>query len=172
MDAITKLSDVEKLEFNLSQIELFRNDHGKQTLTTLVNQHIIDKIHNSMRALNYSPKIIERTFLDRIEFLQNGEANIHIKSDFITESGFDISEAREKGTKRHKIELKGGTNSTGPPFALSFLINGQRIFSKGHFVNGIVASHIIENTIQQNTALVQSEFQRIENLWIEQSLEK
>jgi len=172
MDAITKISDTDKLEFNLSQVELFRNDHARQTLTTLVNQTMIDEMHSQMRNANYSSKIIEKTLLERIDFLPNGEAEIHIKSDFISESGFDVSEAREKGTKRHKIELKGGTSPVGPPFALSFFINGQRVFSKGHFVKGIKASHIIENIIQQNTRTIQSEFERIENMWATKTLQE
>ncbi len=172
MDALSSLSDIGKVEFNLSQIELFRFDHGRQTLTTLVNQHIIDSMHSSMKSANYSQKIIERTFLDRIEFLGNGDAQIHIKSDYSSESGFDVSEAREKGTKRHKIEPKGGTSPAGPPFALSFFINGKRVFSKGHYVSGIIASHIIENTIQSNESTVRSEFQRIEQQWINDTLAK
>ena len=166
MDAITKLSDLDKLEFNLTNLELFRNDHARDTLTTLVNQIIIDEIQSRMRGFGYSRKIIERTFLERMEFLPNGEAQIHIKSDYFSESGFGVSNAREKGTVRHKIEPKSKDGS------LSFFINGQRVYSKGHFVEGITASHIIENTIQQNTSKVQLEFQRIENQWVSQSLGK
>ena len=167
MDAITKLSDLDKLEFNLTQLELFRNDHGRDTLTTLVNGLMIDEIQYRMRGFGYSRKIIERTFLERIEFLPTGEAEIHIKSDYFSESGFSVSDAREKGTVRHKIEPKSKDGGV-----LSFFINGQRVYSKGHFVEGIAASHIIENTIQQNTSKVQLEFQRIESQWVSQSLEK
>lgn len=163
MDAITKPSDAEKLEFNLAQVELQGRDHALQTLSNLVNQLIIDEIHARMRSANYSQKIIERTFLERIEFVPNGEAEIHIKSDYHSESGFDVSEAREKGTAGHRVEPVNVE-------ALSFLINGHRVFSKGHFVSGIIGSHIMENVIQQNSSLVQSEFQRIENEWINQTL--
>ena len=167
MDAITKLSDLDKLEFNISQIELFRNDHARQTLSTIVNQKIIDVIHSRMRGFNYSPKIIDRTFLERIDITSaGGDAEIHIKSDYTSESGFEVASAREKGTARHKIEPKDPTG------VLSFLINGQRVYSKGHFVEGIVGSHIIESTIQQNTEDVQAEFQRVETQWVIQTLAK
>jgi len=58
----------------------------------------------------------------------------------------------EKGTKEHFIEPKGSgaqftkiEKSLAGANVLSWIENGKRFFSKGHFVKGITATHIMEN---------------------------
>jgi len=163
-DAINTLSAIEQIEFNLTQIEAFRNEHARQTLNRLVKVHVLDAMYQKMRSQKYSEKIIASTRLDRIEILPSGEAEIYIISDYKSESGFDVSEAREEGTKDHHV-------APDTKLALSFFINGERVFSKGHDVTGIKASHIVSDTILLNTDIVQSEFDIAESQWIKETLQ-
>lgn len=61
--------------------------------------------------------------------------------------------AREHGTKRHWIAPR-------VKLALSWITQGVRLFSKGHYVSGIKSLHIIEDTVNAKKKELQLEFTR------------
>ena len=48
----------------MAQIQLQYEPFTIFSLTTIINEEIVDEIHNKMRANNVSSKVINETFLD------------------------------------------------------------------------------------------------------------
>ena len=166
-----------RLKFQLESTSLQINDFAVRTLTELGNKMIIDVMHDQMRAANYSKKIIDRTFLAGVE-IRNDRATLHIISDYTAENGFNVADAREKGTKKHmiqpKIQAKSATAgvSSGGPTVLSFILNGKRVFSKGHMVPGIKATHIVRDVIQLEEGNLEMEYRKKETIFLESQIKK
>lgn len=114
----------------------------------LVKGIILPIIKDRQRDFGYSPKIIRTTIVGDVHVDTDGFIEITIESDLMTATGYNIGTGREKGTIRHFI---------APRFkkALSFIWQGIRRFSKGHWVKGITASNIIEKTIEEYTPELQ-----------------
>lgn len=122
------------------------------------NKIVIDEIQARMAKENFSPKIIQNTFLSDVELFQ-GRIKIKIKSEYTTESGFDVALAREKGTKDHKI-----VPTTKQ--ALSWIVAGARFFSKGHMVSGLKSLKIIERTIKDKKPELKLAIDKEFNEWL------
>lgn len=145
-----------QLVFRMTQFEMqyprWVQEHGKK----LVEQIILPVIKKRMVEFNYSQKIINATTVKDVLVDTDGFMDINIESEYKTETGFDVAEAREKGTKDHWVApvIKK---------ALSFLLQGAtglisafRVFSKGHWVKGIRKSNVIEKTIEELTPQLQA----------------
>ena len=135
----------------------------------LFNEEFLDIVHQKMQNYGFSKKIIDRTYIDTIDFVSRKKIRVHLVSDYISESGFDVSKAREEGTKDHFIGLKvktprpgghtveqtdqtrdiPGSKQRNHPRALSWISMGNRFFSGGHWVTGIPNLYIIDNTIKE-----------------------
>lgn len=127
-------------------------DHGKK----LAEEIILTEIKKRMADFNYSPKIIKATTIEEVTFNTDGFMDIAVDSDYKADTGFDVAEAREKGTKDHFV---------APVIAkaLSFILQGAtgiigsfRVFSKGHWVKGITKTNVIEKTIKELTPRLQA----------------
>lgn len=116
--------------------------------TTLANQLILDEITNRMRQEKFSSKIIDRTYVKSVQFIDDYTLRINIVSDFVSESGFDVALAREFGTDNNKESHRHWV-SPKVKKALSWISQGKRMFSPGHYVKGIKSLHIINNTIEE-----------------------
>ena len=115
----------------------------------LLDEIILSEIHQKMRNLDFSKKIIDATQLDNIEISMNtGQITFDVISDYKSEDGFDVSKGREEGTKDHKLPKVEGR-------IYSWISKGKRFFSKGHWVRGIVANRIIRNTVRDKLPVVQ-----------------
>jgi hypothetical protein len=128
----------------------------------LVKQIILPIIKKRMADFGYSRKIINTTVVGSVRLDTDGFMEISIESDYMTATGYNVGTGREKGTRRHFI---------APKFkkALSWIQNGFRRFSKGHWVKGITASNIIEKTIEQYQPSIQ---QMLDELTDESIMEK
>jgi len=112
------------------------------------NKLIVDEITSKMERERFSPKIIQNTYLKEVSI--TGEyIRARIVSEYSSESGFDVAVAREKGTKDHKI-------APTTKKALSWIMAGVRMFSKGHWVSGLKSLYIVRNTIRDRKSLVES----------------
>jgi len=114
---------------------------------------ILNDIHRDMRANQFSEKIIDATFVGPIEQSRNG-ARIHFISDYVSESGFDVSNAREEGTK------SGITRrANNPKGALKIpQTAGGFVFRKSSTPKGIERLLIIENNISKSKQLFQDSY--------------
>ena len=140
--------DEMKTVFNLTRFEMEYPRFRLDTVTLLLNDVMLTEIHARMRSFYYSPKIIESTRIQNITVDNNGNIDYEIISDYTSEKSFDVSKAREEGTKRHFIK---------PVFklALSWLAGYVRLFSKGHWVRGITKSNVIKKTRKQYEPKIQ-----------------
>ena len=97
------------------------------TATELLNGVMLPEVHAAMRALHFDQKIIDSTRIQNIRVSADGDIDYQIISDYTSDDGFDVSKAREEGTKRHFIKPV-------VKLALSWLAGYVRLFSKGHWV--------------------------------------
>ena len=169
----------------LADLRLQLPDFQRRTLARIANELVLDVIQDKMRKNNVSDKIVHNTVIDDVH-VRRKTARITIKSEYFSESGFDVAYAREKGTRRHFVEPKvsghradgHGTELTNQttavnyefqrnhPRALHWIEQGQSRFSKGHWVKGMPKLHTIRRTIRENKKQVQEQYQKELREWI------
>jgi len=138
----------------LGELKAFRNKirslRGSISRTTQINieraadEAVLTDIHRTMEMKNFSKKIIQATNVRDIQLTQ-GSLKVHFISDYVSDTGFDVSKAREEGTSDHMIR----------PVNKKYLSwidpkSGKRKFSLGHIVSGIERLLIIERIINRN----------------------
>ena len=75
-----------------------------QALERAADDAILTDIHRDMESNEFSKKIIDKTFVGPIELFANGKkARVHFISEYVSDDGFDVSEAREEGTRDHDV---------------------------------------------------------------------
>ena len=125
---------------------------------------ILKPLHSRMRDFGYSPKIIAGTTIENIEVSGNGTLSFDVVSEYDSESGFDVATAREKGTARHFVKPVNAK-------ALSFIVGGFiRGFSKGHFVNGITATNVLQKTVKEKIPEAQARLNEATDDFIKRSM--
>jgi len=112
------------------------------------SEEILDEIKTKMSQNDFSDKIIDATFVGRID--RAGQLfRTHFISDYVSDTGFDVSNAREEGTTQTRpITPKnpdGALKITGP--------YNQVFFRKSSRPSGIERLLIIENTIKENQSI-------------------
>lgn len=150
--------DVRHLEAGLAQIQLQYVPFVVSTLTTLINELIIDPIQDKMRRAGVSSKVIDRTYLDVKAEKQGDTITFHIKSDYVSESGFPVAKMIENGRKAYFVK------PVRKKF-LSWIKNGTRYFSKGHRIPEKKAGMYIFDTIQSGQPKVQKELNNRTRIW-------
>lgn len=124
------------------------------TLPTLQNyaaeraadQTVLKKIHSDMKSADFNKKIIEHTYIGPIKILFGGKRIIiPIISDYVSDSGFDVSKGREEGTKDHDVY----------PVKKLFLryidpITRKYVFRKKTHPSGIKRLLIIKNNVEKD----------------------
>ena len=133
--------------FNFQRFKMQYPEWMRIMATKLLNEVIIDEIHRRQEALGFSKKIIQRTYLGPVN-IDETVLSYTIISDYTSDDGFDVAAARELGTRRHWIAPVKAK-------ALSWIQNGVRRFSLGHFVSGINRSNVIKNTREEFESVVQ-----------------
>lgn len=134
--------------FNLTQFEIQYPQFRYETTKNLLQDVMLAEIHARMKSLGYSQKIIDSTRIQIDSVDTNGDIDYTITSDYESDTSFDVSKAREEGTKDHFIKpnLKS---------ALSWLGGYIRLFSKGHWVKGITRSNVIRKTRKEYEPIIQ-----------------
>lgn len=159
------IEDIKKFRQKITSLNIQLLEFQAVTLKRLANEIILSKIHQKMKSANFSEKIINETFLDDIEFISNKKVRLHFKSEYLSddENKFDVSLAREEGTVRHFIK----------PVKKTVLYGGPKwpFFSKGHWVSGIPAYHIIRDSVLAFAPYLQEAFTIEQNNWYAKNLE-
>lgn len=145
---IDSQEDVKNLLFNVIRFDMQFDKFIEEISRTIIDEEILIPIKSEMKKFNYSEKIIEKTIIDNLIISEDGFVQFDVISNYETESGFDVSTAREKGTKTHFIKPK-------VKLALSWLSGNIKLFSKGHWVRGITKSNIIQKTIELRFPIAQ-----------------
>ncbi len=115
---------------------------------------LIPLIKGRMEFKKYDQKIIDATRIENLNIdLQGGSISYDVVCDYVSVSIFDLSTVREEtGTKRHFIKPVKKR-------ALHFIVRGVEFFSKGHWVKGIVASHIIADSMKEMEPFIEKRLQ-------------
>ena len=143
------------LLFRLTQFEM-QLPSVLQNLGEELANEALKEVKKNMRTAGYADSIIDGTTVTNVEVTPDGFLEFEITSERTSDEGFDIATAHEKGTRDHRIDLRGGPDPVSPPFALSWIQDGQRFFSKGHVVKGIKASNIISDTLLKISGRLQA----------------
>lgn len=143
---------------NLHKSRQFQLTYPKQILGKAekhLNEILIPAIKAKMKEKEYSQKIIDSTRIGSVDIdMDIGNIIYDVICDYVTVTNFDISEAREStGTVRHFIKpIKKK--------ALRFIVGGFVVgWSKGHWVKGIIASFIIEDTMKEMQPIIEQRLQ-------------
>lgn len=117
----------------------------KFALEKAADEAVLTDIHRDMETNNFSPKIIDRTFVGPIETIGKS-VKVHFISDFVADDGFDVSKAREEGTRDHDVFPKK------PGGWLTWIDQntGKRVFRRKSHPSGIQRLLIIEKNIAKN----------------------
>jgi len=139
----------------LAELKAFRNKvrslRGSISRTSIINieraadEAVLTDIRRSMEMKNFSKKIIDATNVGDIQLTQNS-LKVHFISDYVSDDGFDVSNAREEGTTHPNptFPIKGEWLSWIDPKS------GKRIFRRKSHPKGMDRLLIIERTINRN----------------------
>jgi len=130
-----------------------------------LNEMLLPLIKGRMNLKNYSQKIIDATRISNLNIdLDIGNISYDVVSDYVTVSNFDISAVREEtGTVRHFIKPTKKK-------ALHFILRGVEFFSKGHWVKGIVASHIIADSMKEMEPFLEKRLEQEADILFERTM--
>lgn len=142
-------NDAMRLVFDITRFEMQYPRFLQEKVKKIIHDEMLIPIHNNMRKFNYSQKIIRGTTIENIKIDEQGFIQFDVVSDYKSESGFDVAKAREKGTKKHFIKPVVMA-------VLSWFVGNLRLFSKGHWVKGIVRSNVIQKTVEATFPIAQN----------------
>lgn len=168
---LNTIEDLKKFHNSLTTLKIQLIQFQAYTVRALGEDLIESKIHEKMRAAGFDEKIINGTYLDNIELIGRKKARLFFRSEYFSDTGFDVALAREEGTERHFIEpLSVGSPFVDKPEAL---YGGSKwpFFSKGHWVDGILAMYIVFNTVKEMTPFLQDSYNRKKQEWMLKNLE-
>ena len=144
---IKNIAQLEALNKKLKSVFTILPTLQIQALERAADDAILTDIHRDMETNEFSKKIIDRTFVGPIELSSNGKkAKVHFISEYVSDAGFDVSEAREEGTRDHDVfPLK-------PDGWLVYIdqTTGKKVFRKHTHPSGIKRLLIIETNIAKN----------------------
>jgi len=150
----------------MAQIQLQYEPFTVFALTTIINQEIVDIIHNKMRSKKVSQKVINETFLDSNIIIQGNSIFFNIKSTYTdTDTGFAVAVMIEDGREAYTISAPEPTADRPRPH-LTPIIAGEQKFLKKVKIPVFPAQRNVKNTIKQKTKRVQKRLQIDTAKWI------
>lgn len=150
---VNNLSELKSVSSKIKAVSSAFSVLQKKALDKAANDIILKEIKNEMRANNFSDKIIDATFVGRTELIGD-KLRTRIISNYVSDTGFDVSSAREEGTKDHIVIPKR------PDGTLRWKNGSNKpIFRKFSRPKGIERLLIIEKTIKKNQNAIEEEYQ-------------
>ena len=154
------IEDIKEFSSKTQRLKLQLLQFQAKTINDIAISLTLKRIHDKMRAAGFSQKIIDGTVLASIEIRGPKKVRLIFKSEYFSETGFDVAVAREEGTEDHFIEpISNLSPFIDKPEALH---GGDKwpFFSKGHDVSGIVALFIVKTTVKETEEPFQDEYRR------------
>ncbi len=162
--------DIQELQSKIAQIMMQYESFIVFALTTIINVEIVDKIHQSMRANNVSPKVIHETFLDPNVMILGKNFFFNIKSTYTDpDTGFAVAVMIEDGRGAYTISAPEPTDDRPRPH-LTPIIGGEQKYLKKVDIPVFPAQKNVKNTIAKNIDKVQSRISQETRTWIKQVL--
>jgi len=147
--------DIQELESKMAQIQLQYEPFTVSALISIINQEMIDEIHNKMRGKNVSQKVINETFLDNNIVILGNSLFFSIKSTYRDpDTGFEVAVMIEDGRRAYTISAPTPTEDRPNPH-LTPIIDGKQRFLKKVDIPVFPAQQNIKDTITQRTKRVQ-----------------
>ncbi len=141
---INTVSDITRLQVKLRALKAIL-PRLQDAAAKDAAEDILDEIHAKMKQNNFSEKIIDATFVGKLEKF-GSIIRQHFISNYVSETGFDVSKGREEGTDTHTVLPKK------PGGVLRWIAKtGEIIFRKKSRPKGIERLLIIEKTLKKNT---------------------
>ena len=157
-------NDLEKIIQRVAVINIQYGQFKLDTLFRLAEEIVLTTIHSAMRRASYSEKIILGTIVTQVQILTPKKARIFFRSHYISETGFDVALAREKGTKDHDLPKVDGRT-------YHWKQDGKSAFSKGHRVKGIFQSNIMRDVTREQSEFLAIEFEKAKTEWLEENFQ-
>ena len=149
----------------MAQIQLQYEPFVVFALTTIINQEIIDEIHNKMRSNNVSQKVINETFLDNNISILGNSVFFSVKSTYTdTDTGFAVAVMIEDGREAYTISTPEPTTDRPRPH-LTPIIQGEQKFLKKVDIPVFPAQRNVKDTIQKRTKRVQKRLKTDTSKW-------
>jgi len=162
--------DIQELESKLAQIIAQYESFIVFSLVTIINQEIVDKIHDKMRANNVHPKVIHETFLDPNVKIIGNKFFFKIKSTYIdTDTGFAVAVMFENGREAYTISAPEPTSDRPKPH-LTPIIKGEQKFLKKVNIPVFPAQKNVKDTIEKNISRVQKKINKDTKKWMSKVL--
>lgn len=162
--------DIKELESKMAQIQLQYEPFTVFALTSIINQEMVDVIHNKMRSNNVSQKVINETFLDNNIIILGNSVFFRIKSTYTdTDTGFAVAVMIEDGREAYTISAPDPTAERPRPH-LTPIIDGKQMFLKKVDIPIFPAQRNVKDTINQRTKRVQKRLQVDTAKWIRKIL--
>jgi len=162
--------DIQELESKMAQIQLQYEPFTISALTTIINQEIVDEIHNKMRSKGVSQKVINETFLDNNIIILGNSFFFTIKSTYTdTDTGFAVAVMIEDGREAYTIKAPEPTTDRPKPH-LTPIIEGEQKFLKKVDIPVFPAQRNVKDTIEKKTKKVQKRLKTETAKWIRKTL--
>jgi len=162
--------DIQEMQSKIAQIRMQFEAFTVFALTTIINEEIVDKIHEKMRANNVSSKVIFQTFLDSKVTILGNKFFFTIKSTYKDpDSGFAVAVMIENGRKKYTISAPEPTEERPKPH-LTPIIGGEQKFLKKVEIPEFPAQKNVKNTIDKNIGKVQNRITKETKKWMRQVL--
>ncbi len=159
---MTTLEAIKARRQKFIHIKLHLKDFTEREALRLAQSIVLPEIVTRMMNAGFSRKIWQNTDATKAE-LKNDIVKIYFVSEYFSETGFDVALAREFGTRRHMVRPTVKA-------ALSWIMGGKRMFSKGHEVAGIESLKIIASTLEDKKNDLQSALNKSTIDWKEKIL--
>lgn len=145
---INNVNDLQNLQSKLRILKAVLPTIQKNAVKN-ASDDVLKEIKRQMKQENFSKKIINATFLGRTERF-GSILKQHFISNYVADTGFDVSEAREEGTHH-----PNPTFPKKPGGVLRWVLKtGEIIFRKKSHPKGIERLLIIERTLQKNQTTI------------------
>lgn len=161
--------DIKELESKMAQIQLQYESFTIFSLTTIINEELVDKIQDKMRSKNVSAKVIDNTFLDNNTIILGNKFFFRIKSTYKAENGFAVAVMIEDGREPYTINAPAPTPERPRPH-LTPIIKGEQKFLKKAKIPRFPAQRNVKSTIQKRLGIVQRRLDRETKRWMRKVL--
>ena len=145
---INNVNDLQKLQSKVRILKAILPTIQKNAVKN-ASDDVLKEIKRKMKQEHFSKKIIDATFLGKID--KSGSImKQHFISNYVTSTGFDVSDAREEGTNH-----PNPTVPKKPGGTLRWVGKvGDVIFRKKSHPKGMERLLIIEKTLKENQSTI------------------
>ena len=120
--------DIQEMQSKIAQIQMQYESFSVFALITIINEEIVDKIHDKMRAKGVSPKVINQTFLDSNIIILGNKFFFKIKSTYKDpDTGFAVAVMIEDGRRAYTVLAPPPTAERPRPH-LTPIIKGKQMY--------------------------------------------